>query len=215
MKSELRLKYDKLEISLRTSLEDNEGKYKVDKILTKELIENKKGTYYLINLFNPEKEKVFLFEAGKFTIESSEKDFIDSMNEFMGDVYKTLEINKTLQLYTKGSADFSGNNTFKSTISDYYLKDLNFSIINYLPQVSHSETLFSNSTAVMKIFKSISNKELPNLRGKFIQYKISENYLDVPKPIILEGNVEGNVGEKFRNTSVIMYIDWNLKIEKN
>lgn len=206
IETEYSIEYKGLKVKLKTKTETEF--YEVKKVPNNEVIKGKKGTYYIIDLRNTLMNERVLFQAGEFIIADLNDEFVNSLNHFMSEVYMVLDTNSSLELFVKGSADISGNNTFRNSIRSYYLDTLGFSSIEYLPQISNQKSLFADTLMTLEITQFYTNSELPNLRGKFLQLKLAQSYAEIPPPEILEGLVDEREGEEFRNACMIMYIDW-------
>ncbi len=204
--TEYTAEYKELKVKLRIKTETEF--YEVQKIPNNEVIKGKRGTYYIVDLSNTLMNERVFFQPGEFIIQDLNDEFLTTLNHFMSEVYMVLGTNNSLELFVKGSADISGNNTFHTSINSYFLDSLGFSTIEYLPKLSNQKSLFADTLLKMQVTQSYTNRELPNLRAKFLQIKLSETYSEIPTPRILEGSVDLREGGEFRNADMIMYIDW-------
>jgi hypothetical protein len=204
----IKLDITKLRAELRT-IKTTEY-YETQKISNPELIKDKKGDYFIIDLGKVYTKEKVLFKPGRYIIEDLDEAFLTAVNHFMKEVYTKIDKGVECQLFVKGSADIAGNKRFQETLDATYGAKEGFARIEYLKSLEASQSLFSQETGTMNIGGIYTNKELPNLRGKFIQYKIMQNFKEVI-PKILEGKVEGTVDEKLRNAYLLLYVNWQNK----
>ena len=154
---EFKLNFKKLELELRTR--KTTEFYEIEKILRNELVENGKGSYYIVNIDNPKYKEKVLFEEGKYVIKDFDNRLITPLNKFMDEVYYYLDAGTECQLYIKGSADIKGNKKFKAKMNNEY----DFDKIEYFPKISLS------NYDVQRLGDYYTNSDLPNLRAKYIQ----------------------------------------------
>lgn len=202
-------KYKALEIKLRTSITtDYHDYFDIYKVPENEIIEGQKGNYYIVDLKIPTTKDTVLFKSGQYTMGSFDKSLLVPLNKFVTEVYSYLDAGTDCKLYIKGSADLLGNATFSDKLEGEYNGN-EFHRIPYLPSLGNDK--FSRKQQVHSIGSIYNNADLPFLRSAFIKEKIIQNYEGMPKPLLLEGSVEKEVGESFRNALLILYVDFTKK----
>lgn len=205
---QIKIDIQKLSVELRSTKETEY--YEVKKVFNPEIIKDNKGDYFIVDLKKIQKKERVLFQPGEYIIDDLNQDFINSLGKFMDDVYSKLDKGVECRLFVRGSADIAGHSTFKKAIDSRFGESEGFTRIEYLKSIENSKSSFSQEKAIQNIGSEYTNNELPNLRGKFIQYKISQSFKDI-KPIILEGAVEGVTDEKLRNAYLFLYVNWEKK----
>jgi len=194
---------------LRTTYETQY--YEIQKQPNPELVKGLKGDYYIINLKNAVTNERILFKVGEYFIDDFNEQFITSLNKFMTEIYSKIDSGVDCQIFVKGSADILGQGKFKRQIDKRYGTDQGFTKIEYYKGVSSSDYLFLSEFDTETIDNEYTNSNLPNLRGKFFQFKISQSYRDIKSPIILEGRVKREVDSTLRNTNLILFVNWDKK----
>lgn len=200
-KQELKIKIKQIEFSLNSTVETDY--FAIKRLPTNELVKDKIGKYYLIDLQSPKFGQKILFEAGRYTINSTQDKFVNCLNVFVDSVYSYLNCGYQAEIFVKGSADFLGQDNFQSDLNPKYSYNEGFTQFPYLPQVD--ESLWLSKPKFYEVSKVYNNSDLPNLRGRFIQYTFEKAFQDLPKPEILEGSVERKISAGLRNAYLILY----------
>lgn len=206
---EIKIDIEKLTVELRSTKETEY--YEVKKIPNPEIIEDIKGDYFVVDLKIAQRNEKVLFSSGEYVIEDLNEEFVNALGKFMDEVYNKLDKGVECRLYVKGSADIAGQETFKKSIDNRFGAEEGFTTIEYLKAIEGSKSLFSQTKQLQSIGSEYTNTDLPNLRGKFIQFKITQNYKNI-RPTILQGSVEGTKpDEKLRNAYLFLYVNWEKK----
>jgi hypothetical protein len=173
------------------------GTYKVEAMTEPELVDGRKGRYYLIELKNPKTGDRFTFDSGKYTFQSSRAAYKTSFNAFAADVLKQLEGQTKFDLFVRGSADAQSYNGQLEPGYEYRK-------ISYLPS-SRGKYLANLATA--NVSQSVKNTDLPNLRGEYLRGFLAELF-PVSKATLLEGYVTKKDNPSARNTELILFVGW-------
>lgn len=204
-KTKLFLKIKDIEFSLEQTVENKS--YKIRRVPTDELVENKIGKYYIVDLKYSLASEKLLFEPGRYVISPSNEKFIDCTSKFIDSIYSYLHAGYNSEIFVKGSADILSHNTFAGKLDEKFGRLQGFSAFNILPKMEDGRW-----TEIFKVFKvgdNFSNNELPNLRGRFIQYTFEKVFKNIKKPILLEGEIELKESSQYRNAYLILYFDPN------
>ena len=197
IETSIKIEYDSLVLELKTS---KKTKYfEAQKIPNTEVIKGKKGKYYIITLENPDFEEKILFEGGKYIIRDFDEQLLIPLNSFMSEVYRVLDAKEECALFVIGGADIAGNETFK----DKLLPNYKYTTIEYYPKIGDAS--YSPIINTYKVENIYTNKDLPNLRARFIQDKTEDSFSDVSKPIILQGEVKTIDDEKERKVRLLLF----------
>lgn len=188
---------------LKKNLRSSKDLYNSYQIPTSELVSGKKGSYYLIDLKNTEKQTILKFENGKYIINNLNKDFGVSIVNFLNDFDYLIKHTQNAKIYILGSADILGNNTFHGVFEPSKV----YSTIYFHKQISPE--LFSPEISEINISNHFKNSELPILRSAFLQDILKNPYGYESE--IIEGTVSLNINSEERNVKIILYTDWNEK----
>lgn len=195
---------------------------KVVGLTTKEHVQGKKGTWIKIT-YTPSRAGRFLFDAGKYTMNTSEQEILDGLIQdvynFLDDEDKQRAKNggsttsrgkKTpsfpYELYFLGSADIAGDATFYDYQSNYDKQY--YTVKHHL--WSPSMGMYEANTSDYIIGDKYFNTNLPNLRAsraKDAFAKRKSPYFPVDKLHILEGKVKPVHDIELRNVTVYLFID--------
>jgi hypothetical protein len=206
IETQIKLEIEGLKLDLRSTKKTNF--YEINKIPTSQLVDNYVGNYYIVNLQNASLNEKIIFPTGKYVLDDLSFDYINALNKFMNEFYIKLDNGLRVELFVKGSADYLGHENFKSALDLRYNSRNGFDRFEYLPSIEGKEFLFSSKSKIQTIGNEFNNTELPNLRGKFIQYKIKENYPQIGPPILLEGMVKKEINTDLRNANIFLFADW-------
>ncbi len=204
---EFKAKFKELELSLRTSIENEY--FDIRLIPEDEVVKGKKGKYYIVDLKFPDIQDTVFFESGKYVMSNFTDSLTKPLNNFIEDVYSYIDAGTECALFVRGSADILGEETLNAAFNPEY-NGKSFHNIKYLAKDDKSDK-FINSISIHKIGDRYKNHDLPFLRAAFIQHKIIENYDGIPGPNILEGEIENEIDPYSRNTLLIMYVNFKNK----
>ena len=127
-----------------------------------ELVKDQKGCYYIVYLKLAYKKEKVLFNAGEYVIQDFNDAFIASFDNFMANVYFNLkDEGVNCHLYVKGSADISGQATFRKKLDERYGSKEGFTQIEYLKALDKEHNLFTDEYKTQLIGSEYSNSELP------------------------------------------------------
>ena len=162
-----------------------------------ELVDGRKGRYYLVELKNPKTGDRFTFDSGKYTFQSSRGAYKTSFNAFAADVLKQLEGQTKFDLFVRGNAD-------AQSYSGQLEPGFEYRKISYLPS-SRGKYLANLATA--NVPQTVKNTDLPNLRGEYLRGFLAELF-PVSKATLLEGSVTKKDNPAARNTELILFVGW-------
>jgi predicted nucleic acid-binding Zn-ribbon protein len=170
-----------------------------------EVVEGYKGRWFQVRLKDADHNVKLLFGPGEYYMDKS--DFRDNYGSVIG-AFVTEALNgmkkidrESVKLFVQGSADITGQNTFRGKLSDKY----KYEEVTVLPQTDNSEN-FSNQPSQRTISASnFTNDDLPNLRGRFLKEMISI-YSKKLDPILLEGAVKQKENKEDRNAVIYLFI---------
>lgn len=192
LSSELRELKGKLAYGLSTK------DYEVDVYPDREVISGQKGSYYVIDLKDAQSGIKFGFQAGKYTLDRSDRQFRKALSKFMRDVVEKLDGRRDYKLMVRGSADAAAYIGRQN--KDYFYRQ-----IAYLPQVRDGR--YVNNQSNRKLNARIENDDLPFLRAKYLKELVSDVFPAI-EASILEGKVSPKINLKDRNAELILFIDW-------
>ena len=171
--------------------------YKVETVSDSELVNGRKGKYYIVELKNPKTAERFTFDSGKYTFQSSRGAYKGSFNSFASEVLKQLEGHAKFDLFVRGSAD-------AQSYSGQLEPGFEYRKISYLPS---SRGKYLGNLATTTVSQSVKNADLPNLRGEYLRGFLSELYPSTAATL-LEGNVTKKDNPAARNTELILFVAW-------
>lgn len=170
-----------------------------------EVVEGYKGRYFQVRLKDANKNVKLLFGPGEYFMERA--DFRDTYGSVIG-VFVTEALNAMrksdrdgIKLFVQGSADITGQSTFKGNLSDKFMYDE----VTVLPMKGDSDRFKAETTALTIPTKGFTNDDLPNLRGNFLREMISI-YSRKLQPVLLEGSVTEKVDIEDRNAVIYLFI---------
>ena len=170
-----------------------------------EVVEGYKGRYFQVRLKDAEKKVKLLFGPGEYFM--SRGDFRDTYGSVIG-AFVTEALNGMrkadqdgIKLFVQGSADITGQNTFKGNLDDNFM----YEEITVLPMKGNSDRFESTAKPLQISQKGFTNDDLPNLRGNYLREMISI-YSRKLQPILLEGSVTKNVAVEDRNAVIYLFI---------
>jgi hypothetical protein len=166
----------KLDMGYHTNYAD------VIKIPRSTIVEGKEGDYYFVDLKNAKTEEILLFKAGEYTIDGLDKKFSASITQFYNDVVQVTAKVRKPEIFIKGSADASGNGSFKQRLIDVGCQSEDFLHIPVHRRIGG--TLYQKEPTVESLqIEDYTNEELPNLRARFIQCQLKDTYSDIESKI--------------------------------
>ncbi len=183
---------DKMGVEMRTE------NYDVSLYPDNEVLEGKKGRYYVIDLKEAKSGIRYYFQPGRYTIDKRIPEFRSSLNNFAKDVLEKMHGKVDYQLLVRGSADkapFSG----KLELGHEY-KEISF-------MKSVGDDRYASGLVNAAVRESVANEDLPNLRAAFLQQIIANAY-PLKAPVILEGSVTPRHAEGDRNVELLLYVNW-------
>ncbi len=174
-----------------------------------EVVEGYRGRYFQVRLKDAEKQVKLLFGPGEYFMDKG--DFRDNYGSVIG-AFVTEALHalrkserEGIKLFVQGSADITGQNTFKGNLNGKFMYDQ----VNVLPLKGDSDRFESEPEKMSIPEKGFTNKDLPNLRGNFLREMISI-YSRKLDPILLEGSVTDEVDKDDRNAVIYLFIPETL-----
>jgi hypothetical protein len=172
--------------------------YEIIPSLNNEIIKGKKGKYYIVDLRHADYKAKIQFSNAKYIVDNFDRKFQISAYAFKHKVFDELNKGKKPELYIKGSA----NNL--PYIGKQY-PGYTYRKIGYFIKTQNTEQ-FSSIFGEDILSEDISNENLPNLRAKFIQEKLSKIFLH-NTPIILQGSITSGTSNLDRNVTLLMFVE--------
>jgi hypothetical protein len=188
----------KLKEKLRTPYDGNG--YNIKPVLETEIVKDRKCCYYELIVKGPA-----MFPMGEYILQGQSEEYRQPLNNFVDDVIKLLRrdhINH--QVFIKGSADKTGDSTFRKT---FVIDRYTYRAIPYLPYDPQQQQFIPNQET-WKIPGPYANKDLPNLRARYTQDSLKDSSRQL-ESTILAGVVTPKLNEpKDRNITILLYIQW-------
>ena len=172
--------------------------YDVSAYPGKDLVGDRNGKYYVVDMKNAASGIRYYFTKGRYTIDRSGEEFRNSLNAFIGDVLKKLDGKVDYDLFVRGSADALPYQGAFETGHEYHK-------ISYLKRLGADK--YGVDTGEVQIDTAVHNTDLPYLRATFLQKIIGDVY-PVKQPVVLEGSVTAKANDKDRNAEIIMFVGW-------
>lgn len=165
-----------------------------------ELVRGRRCCYYELIVKGPA-----LFPVGEYIIEGQDKEYSEPLNNFFDEVIVILRrAHVEHQLYIKGSADKTGDTTFRNNFEIDRFAYREFPYLPYDPQ----QKQFTPDQRIWKIDGPYTNKDLPNLRARYTQDTLRNSARQL-ESTILDGIVTPRLVEpKDRNITILLYIQW-------
>jgi len=174
-----------------------------------EVVEGYRGRYFQIRLKDADKTVKLLFGPGEYFM--SKADFRDRYGSVIGafvtEALAALKADErqALKLFLKGSADISGQNTFRGRLDKHFL----YSEITVLPYEEETDSYRAEPQTRTIDPQGFTNADLPNLRGQFLKEMVSV-YSRNLKPVLLEGSVTKVQNTEDRNAVIFLFIPEEL-----
>jgi len=178
--------------------------YKITRMREREIVLGKRGLYFAIDFINPEAKQILYFEESQYYIDIFDTKYQESLSEFDRDVMKTIRNGKKeYEVFVRGSADLTTTD-FRKKLNQRY----QYNSISFLKRSdNHVQYDYAELQEIIK--ENYSNKNLPNLRAKFIVNELNEsdpvNY-PITKLHILDGTVTPKIDPKDRNVKIYLYL---------
>ncbi len=170
-----------------------------------EVVEGFKGRWFQVQLKDADKNVKLLFGPGEYYMNKA--DFRDNYGSVIG-AFVTEALNgmkkadrESIKLFVQGSADITGQNTFRGNLDDQY----KYEEVLVLPQKGDSENFGNEPTTLQVPSNGFTNDDLPNLRGRYLKEMISV-YSRKLDPILLQGAVKQKEGKEDRNAVIYLFI---------
>lgn len=189
---------DLTELRNRMSYGFSTDDYEVEVYPDNELINGQKGSYYTIDLKDAATGVKFGFEAGRYTLNKSDRQFRKALSAFMRDVVGKLDGNAEYRLMVRGSADAA---SYKGQFEPGY----EYQWVAYLKQVESGK--YVNELETRSIDNRVNNSDLPFLRARFLKDLVRDVY-PAKEPYVLEGVVTRDIDKEDRNAELMLFVNW-------
>lgn len=163
-----------------------------------EVVRGRKGRYYVVDMKNAATGVRFRFEAGKYTLDRSAREFREALSSFARDIATKLDGNVDYSLYVRGSAD-------AAPYVGRHEAGFEYAQVKYMPALGGGR--YVKQLRVRDIGRRVKNKDLPFLRAEFLRNIVRDVY-PVEPPSVLEGSVTRKVDNADRNVELILFADW-------
>lgn len=205
IKTEIEITIGKIKGKLRTEFSTDH--FTTYKFPEKRKIENRIGDYYRVDLKFADQKEHFQFPTGKYFMDTDQEQLRESITNFRKEVYDAIDSNYEIELFIKGTADILGDQSFAGYFQDPY-NELEFGKSTYLPY-NESKGVYEGSLIETTIEEPFYNRDLPQLRAKFLHKLIIEGNSDWITPKILEGDIKLYESERERNAYLILFVNWD------
>lgn len=169
-----------------------------------ELVRGYKGKYFEISLKDAEKNAKVLFRPGRYSMDKNtfRTNYGATIGSFVTEAlhYVKKDRQETVKLFIQGSADITGNDTFRGRQDPKY----RFEEITLLPQDPDQEHFISEELTKEIPRTNFRNDDLPDLRARYLKEMIAA-YTNKFDPIVLEGVVKDIVAEGERNAVIYLF----------
>lgn len=177
--------------------------YSVTPIASNELVQGKKGKYFIVNLLDAETTQPIYFPNGKYVLNELESRFAYSLNKFNAAVLKKVEI-LGARVFVQGKAD-SLAAQFKSSFTDFECNGESSNMISFHPSVGGSKYKFSERFRSRNVGPMFGNDDLPFLRARFLQCRLQTIY-QASSIEVIEGEVDPLENKQSRSGTFILYV---------
>lgn len=195
----------KLLKSLRKG-ESETGTYKVlplDRV--HEIVEDKKGYHYIIDITSPADQQILFFKGGKYVMDIENKLYVTSLDSALDRIDRAIEDQNIADegwcLYLLGGADgiWQGGTLPQDQGKTFY----NITMF----RKSSSGNLFAHDLVDVPYPYNFTNEHLPNLRSAYVQSEINEGKKFKDKAFILDGKVSTTfIKPEDRKVTIILYV---------
>ena len=175
------------------------GGFSIEPRLDPEVIQGQRGNYYDVYLKGPS-----LFPIGEYIIRDAERDYRLPLQGYIAEIDEILNASHVdHHIYVKGSADLTGQGSFKKS---FEIDRWTFRSISYL-KYDRAQEQFTTDVGTRTITGQYTNQDLPDLRARFTQEILKEYKLDAST---LEGTVTTNLDKpQDRNIIFLLYVKWS------
>ena len=170
--------------------------YTITKMRQTNLVRGKSGHYYRVVIKNAANGRGYKFASASYSKVEPEAQFMQSLTKAIGDIKRSLDGRRDFQIYVRGNA--SAGKYIGSVAPGYEYND-----IMVLEQFRGR---YDEELEEYVYGPRVTNKDLPNLRGAYLQELISKNY-KVKKPIILNGKVSQSKDSSKQAVAIILYVE--------
>ncbi len=185
-------KYNQDETKLRLTSRD----YNMVKSPKVELVDGKRGHYYNIFLKNPASGKGYKFASASYSKIDNQGQFKQSLDRVISDIRGALDGKRNYQIYVRG----------KASAGRYHGKLAKGFEYTDIKVLEDKGGIYGPEFVDRHYGPDISNDDLPNLRGAYLQDYVSRNY-KVAKPIILDGKVSKSKDPSKQAVALILYVE--------
>jgi hypothetical protein len=172
--------------------------YTVSPTTDTEMVEGKRGRYYLIDLKNAANGAGYRFDGGRYVMTQNLPQFKQSIDTLVQDILSKIDGKASFDLMVRGRADAQ---PMKGKLPPARA----VKVISYLP--SSGTNTYKSNVAQEKILGAIKNDNLPNLRASYLSDLVAQTY-PAKRPVILQGFVSPQLNADERNAQLILYVGW-------
>ncbi len=185
-------KYNQDETKLRLT----SGDYNMVRSPKTEMVNGKRGHYYNIFLKNPATGKGYKFASASYSKIDNEGACKQSLDRAISDIRGALDGQRTYQIYVQGKASAG---RYSGKMADGF----DYSTIEVM---ENKGGIYGPELVQRHYGPTISNDDLPNLRGAFLQEFLAKNY-KISKPLILDGKVSKSKDPSEQAVAVILFVE--------
>lgn len=206
-----KLQAKKLSHKLQSKYSGNN--WSLNRIPNPELIDNKKGVYYRIDLEDAIHKDVLKFDMEEYVLEDLDERFGKGISDFadkVTDIMFNAKVDYEIFIIGSADQDMPNNGLLKKELDPRYSGSV-FRNIKYFEKLEGSESMFHSKEKQHVVSSFFTNQDLPNLRAAFLKYKLMATFKLFKEPTILEGSVKEQLtDEKERNVTLILFAPENF-----
>jgi hypothetical protein len=166
-----------------------------------EMVQGRKGGYYVIDVKNAATKAPYRFVGGGYILGTDLPQYETSVKALIADIVGRLDGKVGYELMVRGKADAQPMKN-KRPITGPFAQHA------YLPLAGDGSGSYSASPVAVNLTGQVlENRHLPNLRAASLADVISR-IKGNKKPEILEGTVSEKLDVADRNAEVVLYINW-------
>lgn len=177
------------------------GNFDLKLLENNEMIKDRKGSYYLVNLKDAKKRQRILFNNGTYIVSRANTRMRRSLTSFVREVLAVIHGNVPYEIMVRGSASSTKMRRRKRLKKGYVYNE-----VEYLKQVGDGQ-YNQDALDIREIGKRFGNDDLPFLRAAYLQ-DIVYRFFPVQRPLVLESQVDEDKQAQARSAELLLFVDW-------
>ena len=168
---------------------------------TDELVQGRKGSYYVVFLKDATKKARFSFPGGRYVIEDFDTRFRRAVTSFVREVLAVIEGGTDYDIFVRGSSSATPMSVERTLVPKReYVQ------IGYLPKIADGRYAGS-PVQVHAVPRSYKNENLPFLRAAFLQ-DVVKTFYPLKEPVVLQSDVAESRDTAGQYAELILFVDW-------